>query len=56
VAIPEDEFRTTGTDESPGELLTRRERDVLALLAQGCSGPEIAAKLTLGPSSVQSYI
>jgi predicted ATPase/DNA-binding CsgD family transcriptional regulator len=35
------------------EPLTRRERDILALLAQGHNGPEIAEKLTLAVSSVK---
>ena len=37
----------------PAELLTRREREVLALLAQGHTGPEIAEHLTLAVSSVK---
>src|SRR5258707_12860455 len=35
------------------EPLTRRERDILALLAQGYSGPEIAQELTIAVSSVK---
>src|SRR5579859_3432972 len=35
------------------EPLTRRDRVVLSLLAQGLSGPEIAEKLTLAVSSVK---
>ena len=38
------------------EPLTRRERDILALLAQEHSAPEIAKKLTLAVSSVKWYI
>jgi len=38
------------------ETLTHRERDILALLAQGHSAPEIAGKLTLAVSSVKWYI
>ncbi len=38
------------------EPLTRREREILALLAQGLSAPEIAEKLTLAVSSVKSHI
>jgi predicted ATPase/DNA-binding CsgD family transcriptional regulator len=42
--------------ESLVEPLTRREREVLSLLAQGYSAPEIAQKLTLATSSVKSHI
>src|SRR5258707_5579334 len=35
------------------EPLTRRERDILALLAQGHTGPEIAQELTIAVSSVK---
>jgi predicted ATPase/DNA-binding CsgD family transcriptional regulator len=38
------------------EPLTRRERDILALLAQEHSAPEIAQSLTLAVSSVKWYI
>lgn len=38
------------------EPLTRREREILALLAQGYSGPEIAEQLTLAISSVKWHI
>src|SRR5258706_8231214 len=41
--------------DTPAEPLTRREREILALLAQGLSGPEIADKLSLAPSSVKWY-
>ena len=36
--------------------LTRREREILALLAQGYSGPEIANHLTLALSSVRWHL
>jgi DNA-binding CsgD family transcriptional regulator len=38
------------------ERLTRRETEVLALLADGHSAPEIAEKLTLALSSVKWYV
>src|SRR4051812_34430339 len=37
------------------EPLTRREQEILTLLAQGLSGPEIAQKLTLARNSVRWY-
>jgi predicted ATPase/DNA-binding CsgD family transcriptional regulator len=38
------------------EVLTRRERDVLARLAQGQTAPEIAQSLTLGLSTVKFHL
>src|SRR6185436_3622570 len=43
-------------DQPLVEPLTRREREILALQAQGLSAPEIAQKLTLAVSSVKWYI
>jgi len=38
------------------EALTRREREILTLLAQGYSAPEIAEQLTIATSSVKSHV
>ncbi len=45
----------TKTSELPIELLTPREIDILALLAQNLSDREIAGRLTLALSSVKWY-
>ena len=49
-----------GEDSQPAvplvQSLTRRERDILALLAQGHTAPEIAEHLTLAVSSVKWYV
>jgi DNA-binding NarL/FixJ family response regulator len=37
------------------ERLTARERDVLRLVAQGFSAPEIGARLTISPKTVETY-
>jgi DNA-binding CsgD family transcriptional regulator len=36
--------------------LTRREREILALLAEGMSGAQIAAKLVLSPETVRTHV
>ena len=38
------------------EALTVREQEVLRLLAQGLSNPEIAAQLALAPGTVRNYV
>ena len=43
-------------EDPPAEPLTRREQEILALLAEGLSGPEIALKLSLARSSVKWYL
>ena len=48
--------RVNKTSEVLVEPLTRREREVLVLLAKGYSAPEIAQQLTLALSSVKWYV
>ncbi len=46
----------TGQVESPVEALTERELEVLRLLAQGYSNPEIAQRVHLAPGTVRNYV
>jgi DNA-binding CsgD family transcriptional regulator len=52
--------RSPSEDTTPVRLeahgLTKRERDVAGLVAQGRSNPEIAAELVLSPYTVQDHI
>ena len=43
-------------DDEPNELLSLREREVLACLAQGCSNREIAAALSVTLATVKSHL
>src|SRR5215210_1186069 len=56
---------TPGEDSSafqasppPGDRppLTRREREILGLLAEGMSGAQIAEKLVLSPETVRTHV
>ena len=48
--------KTFKAGETLVEPLTRREREILVLLAEGYSAPEIATQLTLALSSVKWYV
>jgi DNA-binding NarL/FixJ family response regulator len=43
-------------DQRPVEAFTERELDVLGLVAEGFSNPEIAQRLHLAPGTVRNYV
>jgi len=43
------------TDREKYERLTERERSVLRLVARGYSAPEIGARLSISPKTVDTY-
>lgn len=48
--------RTRGSRPDPVEVLTERERDVLALMAEGHSNSAICKQFHLSPKTVEGYI
>ena len=45
-----------GTQTGAGKNLTKREREILSLVAEGMSNREIADKLVLSPETVKSHV
>jgi DNA-binding NarL/FixJ family response regulator len=45
-----------GRQEALFPELSRREREVLALLAEGCHNDEIAKRLTISPATVKTHV
>ena len=48
--------QTANQQPSPGFDLTKREREVLALMVEGLNNTQIAGKLTVSPSTVKSHV
>jgi two-component system nitrate/nitrite response regulator NarL len=52
-AVVASQIRVRAREQRP--LLTQREQEILACMAQGMPGPEIARKLSVSPSTVKSH-
>lgn len=49
------QFHNPNAAANEGPLITRREKEILLLLADGLKGPEIADKLFLSPLTVETH-
>jgi DNA-binding NarL/FixJ family response regulator len=50
------DYRHTSADLRTGEVLTPRQREILALVARGLSSPDIAAQLGISPGTVKAHL
>jgi DNA-binding NarL/FixJ family response regulator len=53
--VVDDYLRRMGEDATPAEMLTPRQREVLQLIAEGCSTKDIARRLDLGIKTVETH-
>ena len=53
---PADSSTSTGPDRSPADDLTDREREVLALLVEGCTNRQISDRLGITPNTVKKHV
>jgi DNA-binding NarL/FixJ family response regulator len=48
--------RAAGTEADPLTTLTPRQREILQLVTDGLTGPEIASRLQIGPRTVETHL
>ena len=51
-----DEVRRIDDAQGPDQIVTKREIDVLQLIADGCSTPEVAEKLYISQKTVKNHL
>jgi DNA-binding NarL/FixJ family response regulator len=50
-----EQFQQGNSSTSDGPMITRREKEILQLLADGLNGPQISEKLNLSPLTVETH-